>query len=106
MAQEILLQAAKGKTVTHKMKHDVESFIWVFCYCVMRNLYVQASQQCQHRDPAVRAEGKEFRQLFSEAFSQDPDRIALVREWASPALEFVRFGKVGSIVKKFMSHPC
>jgi hypothetical protein len=101
MAQEILLQAAKGKTVTHKMKHDVESFIWVFCYCVMRNLYVQVSPD---KDPAVRAERKEFRKLFSEAFSQtNPRQIALARAWISPALDFVRFEKVGSMTEKFMS---
>ena len=101
MAQEILLQAAKGKTVTHKMKHDVESFIWVFCYCVMRNLYVQASQ---HKDRAVQAERKSFRDIFSGAFSQAKlDEIALARVWASPALDFIRFERVGSIIEKFMS---
>ena len=99
MAREILLQISDETAVTHKMKHDVESFIWVFCYCVMRNLYVQASQ---HKDPAVRAERKEFRQLFSEAFSQNPRRIALVREWASPALRF-QTRMVRSIIEKFMS---
>jgi hypothetical protein len=103
MAQEILLQIARGKPVTHKMKHDVESFIWVFCYCVMRKLYVQ----CQRKDPAVQAaaaERKEFRKLFSEAFSQTNLRqIALQRVWASPALDFVQFGTVGSIIEQFMS---
>ena len=101
MAQEILLQAAKGKTVTHKMKHDVESFIWVFCYCVMRNLYVQASQ---HKDGAVQAERKSFRDIFSGAFSQAKlDEIALARVWASPALDFFQFERVGSIIEMFMS---
>ena len=96
MAQEILLQTSKTP-VTHEVKHDVESFIWVFCYCIMRNLYVQVSQ---HKDAGVQAERKEFRKLFSEAFSQR--NPALARGWTSPALRFPIVADE-SIIEKFMS---
>lgn len=101
MAQEIVLQVSENRPVTHEVKHDVESFIWVFSYCVMRRLYLLAFR---HKEPAVRAQRKNFRKIFSGAFSQtSPDQIALARVWISPALHFPLNGTVASIIENLMN---
>ena len=47
MARRILLQEVERTTeqVVHEATHDVESFVWVLSYCVMRNLYHRASRR-------------------------------------------------------------
>ncbi|KAF8971209.1 hypothetical protein BDZ97DRAFT_1346930 [Flammula alnicola] len=68
MARDILLQEVNSTTedAAHKLGHVIESFVWVFSYCVMRNLCHRASEGSAPKE--VRDECKEFRYLFHRAF--------------------------------------
>lgn len=45
MARAILEANDANIHVAHETAHDVESFIWVLSYCVMRNLQIRASEE-------------------------------------------------------------
>ncbi|KIL53879.1 hypothetical protein M378DRAFT_201229, partial [Amanita muscaria Koide BX008] len=104
MARRILLQEVQGTTrVVHEATHDVESFVWVLSYCVMRKLYLRASQQSAPKE--VRNQCHAFRLLFRQAFGQTSSMaIATERQSGSYALEFPTLHRVVSdIIANFMS---
>ena len=97
MAMAIL----RKKDVVHEAAHDVESFIWVFSYCVMRSLLICASKQPEQE---IKNQSREFRQLFSAAFAQTTfKKIESARSHKSPALTFPEDEDVNGIIESFMS---
>ncbi|KIM86984.1 hypothetical protein PILCRDRAFT_815428 [Piloderma croceum F 1598] len=70
MARRILLQDLQMTTgnIVHEVSHDVESFIWVLSYCVMRNLYLRASQRSAPKE--VRDQSHAIRYLLRQTFGQ------------------------------------
>jgi hypothetical protein len=104
MARRILLQEVERTTqrVVHEATHDVESFVWVLSYCVMRNLYHRASQRSAPKE--VREQCRAFRSLFRQAFGQTTTKaIATERQSGSYALTFPRDDDVIEITTSFMS---
>jgi hypothetical protein len=106
MARHILLQGGKGKHTTervvHEATHDVESFVWVLSYCVMRNLYHRASQRSSPKE--VRDQCHAFRSLIRQAFGQTTTKaIATERQSGSYALNFPTDDDVIEITTSFMS---
>jgi len=104
MAGRILLQGVDNalERTVHDATHDVESFVWVLSYAVMRNLYHRASERSTPKE--VRDERPTFRYLFSQAFGQTtPRAIAAQRQSASYCLTFPRDRAVNKIVSSFMS---
>ncbi|KAF8971192.1 hypothetical protein BDZ97DRAFT_1914201 [Flammula alnicola] len=105
MARDILLQEISTTTerVVHKPGHDVESFIWVLSYCVMRNLYHRASEGSAPKE--VHDQSPALRSVFRNVFSQTTTKtIAEVRQSGSSGLLFPRDRDVKDIVAKFMSN--
>ncbi|KAG5650556.1 hypothetical protein H0H81_011827 [Sphagnurus paluster] len=101
MARAILLQS-EAKPVVHEAIHDVESFIWVLSYCVMRNLQLRASKQTTPQE--VRAESKAFQSLFSRTFSKTTTKgIAAERHGLCQGFVFTTDKDVQKIIKHFMS---
>ena len=104
MARHILLQGGKHTTerVVHEATHDVESFVWVLSYCVMRNLYHRASQRSAPKE--VRDQCHAFRSLLRQAFGQTTTKaIATERQSGSYALTFPTDDDVIEITTSFMS---
>ena len=104
MAQRILLQSVSisAERTVHEAAHDVESFIWVLSYSVMRNLYHRASQRSTSKE--VQDERVTFRNLFSQAFGQTtPWAIAAQRQSGSFCLVFPEDNGVNKIVSSFMT---
>ncbi|TFY74787.1 hypothetical protein EWM64_g9225 [Hericium alpestre] len=65
MAVELLQAAQWKQAIEHTPEHDIESFIWVLGYCVLRKLYSEAY--------AIKQSGYEYmsmRKRFSKAFGQ------------------------------------
>ncbi|KAF8966888.1 hypothetical protein BDZ97DRAFT_585476 [Flammula alnicola] len=92
-----------GKRVVHEAKHDVESFIWVLSYCVMRNLYHRAAKGTAPKE--VGDQCKAFRFLFRRAFSQTTvDHIANERHSWSRGLIFPQDQRINAIITNFMSN--
>ena len=101
MAGQILLQG-DDERVVHEAAHDVESFIWVLSYCVMRNLCHRASQRSAPKE--VRNQCHAFLVLFRRAFGQTTvEFISYERQSRSCALTFSEAGKVNEIISSFMS---
>ena len=101
MAGQILLQG-DDERVVHEAAHDVESFIWVLSYCVMRNLCHRASQRSAPKE--VRNQSHAFRVLLRRAFGQTVRKfIAEMRHSTSCALTFHEDPDVIGITKEFMS---
>lgn len=103
MARSILLQAVTISVRTvHEAAHDIESFIWVLTYSVMRKLYHRAFERSASKE--VQNERFAFRNLFSQAFGQTtPENIAGQRHSVSPCLLFPTKRSVNNIVSSFMS---
>jgi uncharacterized protein YdiU (UPF0061 family) len=107
MARHILLQEVDNTTervmhVMHEATHDVESFIWVLSYSVMRNLYHRASQRSALKE--VRDQCHAFRSLLRQAFGQTTTKaIATERQSGSYGLIFPRDRDVNEIIANFMS---
>ena len=104
MARRILLQEVERTTerVVHEATHDVESFVWVLSYCVMRNLYHRASQRSAPKE--VRDQCHAFRSLLRQAFGQTTTMaIATERQSGSYALTFPTDDDVVEITTSFMS---
>ena len=104
MARKILLQGAKRTAVqvVHESTHDVESFIWVLSYCVMRNLCHRASQRSAPKE--VRNQCHAFRSLLHQAFGRTSSKaIATERQSGSYALNFTTDDDVNEITTSFMS---
>ena len=104
MARKILLQGAKRTAVqvVHESTHDVESFIWVLSYCVMRNLCHRASQRFAPME--VRSQCHAFRSLLHQAFGRTSSKaIATERQSGSYALNFTTDDDVNEITTSFMS---
>lgn len=59
MALELLRAIRDKKTVQHTVSHDIESFVWVFMYCLWRKLAVRYPTKAD--DIATR-----FRQCYGE----------------------------------------
>jgi len=55
MSREILVPQ---RPVVHQVAHDVESYIWVLSYCVMRNLQLRAVRRAAPQE--VQANAKPF----------------------------------------------
>lgn len=53
MASEILAGLMSNQLVTHKAHHDIESFVWVLCYSIIRKF-------SQTADPAMKKKVKTF----------------------------------------------
>jgi hypothetical protein len=103
MARKILLQNETVIQVLHEATHDIESFIWVLSYCVMRNLHDRASQRSAPKE--VRDQCHEFRSLFCLAFGQTTIfEIANERLSESCALIFTALKRVKEITTSFMSN--
>jgi len=97
MAAAILLQ----RGVVHEANHDIESFIWVFSYCVMRNLLIRSSNQ---PNPELKGQCKDFREEFALVFAQTTfKKIETMRNHKSPALTFPENPAVNRIIESFMS---
>lgn len=87
MAMTLLRQNSDvNDHVVHEAAHDIQCFIWVFSYCIMRNLLIRASK---HPQQEVRDQRGEFRRLFSAAFAQTTFKnIVMARGSNSHALTF------------------
>ena len=102
MAVQILLQDSNEKRVVHEAAHDVESFIWVLSYCVMRNLCHRASQRSAPKE--VRNQSHALRVLLRRAFGHTVRKfIAYERHSRCCALTFHEDPDVIGITKEFMS---
>ena len=104
MARSILLQSVSisAERTVHEAAHDVESFIWVLSYSVMRNLFPRASERSASKE--VRDERVTFRNLFSQAFGQTtPENIAVQRQSGSSCMLFPDNRRVNQIVSSFMT---
>jgi hypothetical protein len=104
MAQSILWQSVSTSAarIVHEAAHDVESFIWVLSYSVMRNLYHRASQRSTSKE--IRDQRIAFRDLFSQAFGQTtPENIAGQRHSLASCLRFPESGRVNEIISGFMT---
>ena len=105
MARSILLQSVSNSAgrIVHEAAHDVESFIWVLSYSIMRNLHHRASKQSTSKE--IRDQRVTFRNLFSHAFGQtNPINIAERRQSGSFCLVFPGYSGVNEIISSFMSH--
>ena len=105
MARSILLQSVSNSAgrIVHEAVHDVESFIWVLSYSVMRNLYHRASERSTPKE--TRDQRVTFRNLFSHAFGQTtPRNIAVQRQSGSFCLFFPEDNGVNEIVSSYMSN--
>jgi len=105
MARSILLQSVSNSAgrIVHEAAHDVESFIWVLSYSVMRNLNHRASERSASKE--VRDQRVAFRNLFSQAFGQTtPENIAERRQSGSSCLLFPDNRRVNEIISSFMSN--
>jgi hypothetical protein len=101
MARQILSQGG-AERVVHEAAHDVESFIWVLSYCVMRNLCHRASKTTAPKE--IRNQCKALRVLFRKAFSQTTYRfISYERLYGSCVLTFPDVDDVKEITTKGMS---
>ncbi|KAF8072218.1 hypothetical protein FPV67DRAFT_1667650 [Lyophyllum atratum] len=101
MAVQIL--DASGDTV-HQTRHDIESFIWVLSYCVLRSLHRRASDKSA--PPEARAQFADLKEIFGSSFSQTTaGKIAGQRQSNSDGLKFPKYGDLEAIVKNFMSPP-
>jgi hypothetical protein len=102
MAREIVRVLAEGDYIAHEEKHDIESFIWVLAYCIMRNILHRASKP--HAPQSVKAQYDEFRKLFLESFGKTTCRsIFNVRHSNATTLEFPTFRIVDEIINNYMS---
>src|ERR1700683_390492 len=105
MARRILLQEVERTTerVVHEATHDVESFVRVLSYCVMRNLYHRASQRSAPKE--VRDQCHAFRYLLRQTFGQTITKaIALQRQSGSYGLTFPGDPEVNQIIMNFVSN--
>jgi len=102
MALEILLHDNDNiGHVVHEAKHDVESFIWVLSYSVMRKL-CQTSKQSASRE--IQDQYSELRTRFRTAFSQVTSGAIASQRWSRcDALRFPVGRKVKDIIEEFMS---
>ena len=99
-----ILSPQGTQRIVHSATHDVESFIWVLSFCVMRNVQLRAINKTAPDD--VHAECKAFRTIFRRAFGRETlDDIANERQSGSRALTFPADPKVGRIIANFMSSP-
>ncbi|KAF8804950.1 hypothetical protein BYT27DRAFT_7169707 [Phlegmacium glaucopus] len=88
--------------VVHEASDDIESFIWVLSYSVMRNLYRQASDHSASKE--VKDERESLRDTFNLAFGQTtPKAIAAQRQSKSDCLNFPGYFDVENIITSFMS---
>ncbi|KIL58054.1 hypothetical protein M378DRAFT_15802 [Amanita muscaria Koide BX008] len=103
MDHRILRQTVRTmERVVHDATHDVESFVWVLSYCVMRNLYHRASQRSAPKE--VRDQRYAFRSMLRQAFGQTmPKAIATERQTWSFCLTFPLYRDVSEITTNFMS---
>ncbi|KDR72581.1 hypothetical protein GALMADRAFT_1343166 [Galerina marginata CBS 339.88] len=102
MAREILESDSTGKSVVHGVAHDVESYIWVLSYCVMRSLLLRAGRRSAPQD--AQAQCKEFRKIFARAFGQTTPRfIAIERTALAFTLKFPSLSDIDRIIARFMS---
>lgn len=98
MARDIL--TSKGNVV-HEATHDLESFIWVLSYCVMRNLQTKAFSK--DATEAVKAQRNELKKLFVGAFAQTTaKKILAARNSACTALIFPKDEDISEIIAAFM----
>ncbi|KDR77577.1 hypothetical protein GALMADRAFT_138663 [Galerina marginata CBS 339.88] len=94
MAREVLSPA---QPIPHQVALDVQYFMWVFFYSVLRNLQLRADHLTAPPDADARwkAQAKDLRRLFRRAFCQTSpgeiayERIALSRCLAFPRTEIV-----------------
>ncbi|KAF8804942.1 hypothetical protein BYT27DRAFT_7142933 [Phlegmacium glaucopus] len=104
MSRRILLQAFTNATirVVHEASDDIESFIWVLSYSVMRNIYRRASNHSASKE--VKDECKSLRDTFNLAFGQTtPKAIAAQRHSLSDCLIFSTYSDLRNILTSFMS---
>lgn len=103
MARQMLRGATQAaERVVHEARHDVESFLWVLSYCVMRSLYHRASKKSAPKE--VRGQCAAFRSLFRLTFGwQTPKAIAGARQSGSDGLIFPTDPDVRAIVANFMT---
>lgn len=99
-----ILSPQGTQRVVHQATHDVESFIWVLSFCVMRNVQLRAINKAAQADG--HAQCKAFHTIFRRAFGgATPDDIADERQSGSRSLTFPTDPKVDRIVANFMSSP-
>jgi len=98
MAREVL--TSKGNVV-YEATHDLESFIWVLSYCVMRNLQTKAFSK--DATEVVKVQRNELKKLFVGAFAQtNAKKILAARNSACAALIFPRDEDISEIIAAFM----
>jgi hypothetical protein len=80
----------------------IESFIWVFAYCVVHGVLHQASKP--HAPQDIKLQLDEFRELFVECFGKTTYRsISNMRNSEATTLEFPTYRNIGDIISKHMS---
>lgn len=100
MASELLEQEPTG-SVEHQVKHDMESFIWVLSYFVMRNIFDRASKSSMQE---VRSQCSNFRKIIRQAFGFTTKvDIAAARQSRSAILVFPKRLVINQIVSNFMT---
>jgi hypothetical protein len=102
MGALLLWKLKNNEHIVHGANHDIESFIWVLSFCVMSNLYFQASHIDAPKD--VQDQYWDFRTLFGIAFGEtDLSKLVQARQTYSVALTFPEYGDTQQITARFMS---
>ncbi|PPQ70566.1 hypothetical protein CVT25_012036 [Psilocybe cyanescens] len=102
MARAILEANDANLPIVHEAAHDVESFIWVLSYSVMRNLLIRASEEPSKE---FQDSCNSLREIYQEAFCKAANmKIATQRQSRSAALAFPGRHKVHKIIESFMSN--
>jgi hypothetical protein len=103
MAWELLQADTQLGPVKHEQKHDVESFIWVLSYCVMRFLLNLKGNKAA---AGMKSEFDELKDLFDLAFGQTTrDTIAAERSSHCRVFSFISNPKISGITTKYSSKP-
>lgn len=99
MARELLDPYQSIQPIVHEKKHDVESFIWVLSYCILRFINDHVLKSAAKSE--VQVEAPEFENLFNSAFGKSTRHsIATERQSGSPVFSFVYSPTFSEITKR------
>ncbi|KAF9474503.1 hypothetical protein BDN70DRAFT_997028 [Pholiota conissans] len=100
--QFMTYELLKNNGVVHEEKHDVESFVWVLSYCVLRSLCLRAFEH----NGCPLSERKEIGAIFQNAFGQTKRQfVANLRTGQANTVTFPNDSEsqVSWIIQHFMS---
>lgn len=98
-----LLRETSTVVTTHKACHDLESFIWVLCYAILRKLTVQSFVS---KDEKIKQERKALKDLVKSTFGNVTlADIASHRSSSSDTIIFPTLRVLQNTVNTFMSTP-